>query len=115
MHPRITRIPNYLISLSLIALLAAALVTDQARANLHSEIRASSAFHTSTEEHIDRNVARNTWCRTHRSTLEADAGTMNMALGADAAAGAFADAPFVHRYSTLSPARRARQVANEPR
>lgn len=114
MYPRITRIPNYLISLSLIALLAAALVTDQARANLHSEIRASSAYHSSTAEHIDR-VAGNTWCRTHHSTLEADAATMNMVLGADAADGAFAHAPSVHRYSILLPARRARQVADELR
>lgn len=49
MHARIARIPNYLISLLLIALLAAALVADQARANLHAEIRVSSAFQTSME------------------------------------------------------------------
>lgn len=49
MNARISRIPNYLISLSLIALLAAALIAGQARANLHPEIRVSSAFHTSTE------------------------------------------------------------------
>ena len=49
MHARIARIPNYLISLLLIALLAAALVADQARANLHAEIRVSSAFQMSVE------------------------------------------------------------------
>jgi hypothetical protein len=49
MHTRIARIPNYLISLLLIALLAAALVAGQARANLHPEIRVSSAFHASTD------------------------------------------------------------------
>ncbi|MEX0975583.1 MAG: hypothetical protein WDZ50_00625 [Woeseia sp.] len=93
MHARITRIPNYLVSLCLIVLLAAALVADQARANLHPEIRVSTAFHTSTEEQIDRDFSRSTGCRTRRSTVDADASTFS---------------------STPSPVHGARPVANEP-
>ncbi len=89
MNARIARVPNYLISLSLIALLAAALIAGQARANLHAEIRASSAFHTSTEERIERNAATNTWCRMHHRTMDADSATINAAMDAHAADGTF--------------------------
>ena len=113
MHARIARIPNYLISLSLIALLAAVLVADQARANLHPEIRASSAFHTSTREHNSRDVSLNAGCRTDGSNVDGVVGTTNATRSA--ADAAVAGAPRVHRYPSILPARRARQVANEPR
>jgi hypothetical protein len=72
MNARSLRIPNYFVSLSLIALFSAALVADRARANLHPTVRATTAFEAGTEEYPESGLTAEAWCHTHRKSLYAD-------------------------------------------
>lgn len=72
MNARSLKVPDYLISLSLIALFAAALATDQARANLHATARATTAFEVGTDEYLESGLTAEGWCQMHRESLYAD-------------------------------------------
>jgi hypothetical protein len=72
MNARSLKVPDYLISLSLIALFAAALVADRARANLHPTARATTAFESGTEERLESRLTAEAWCHMHRESLYAD-------------------------------------------
>lgn len=63
-----TRGPDRLIWLSLLALLAAALIADQARANLHAEARAADAVTAI----LDAPLTAAEWCRMQRDVLAGD-------------------------------------------
>jgi hypothetical protein len=72
MNGRLLTIPDYLVSLSLIALFSAALVADQARANLHPTVRATTAFEAGTEEYPETGLTAEGWCHMHRESPYAD-------------------------------------------
>lgn len=63
-----TRNPDRLIWLSLLTVMAIALVAGQARANLHSAARAEAALTAVFDEHMTAEA----WCRMHRDALSGD-------------------------------------------
>jgi hypothetical protein len=62
-----TRNPDRLIWLSLLVVMAIALVADQARANLHPAARAEAALTV-----FDDPMTAAAWCRMHRDALSGD-------------------------------------------
>lgn len=67
MNTRRTTSLDRLIWMSLIAVLAAALIADQARANLHAAARADAAYTTAIEDQGRLTAAD--WCRLHLEAL----------------------------------------------
>lgn len=63
-----TRTPDRLIWLSLLTVMAVALVADQARANLHPVARAEAALTAAFDEHLSAEA----WCRMHLDALSGD-------------------------------------------
>ena len=63
-----TRNPDRLIWLSLLAVMAIALIADQARANLHLAVRAETAVKPVFDDHLSPEG----WCRMHLDVLTGD-------------------------------------------
>lgn len=67
-----TRNPDRLIWLSLLTIMAVALVADQARANLHSAARADARAEQALTAVVDGHLAPGAWCRLHLDALCGD-------------------------------------------
>jgi hypothetical protein len=98
-----TRHPDRLIWLSLLSVLAAALIADQARANLHTAARAEAVL---TAE-FDQPMTAEAWCRMYRDALVGDE-----AISLDGASSGTSAVRSMRPVSVHSPNRRRSRYAD---